>query len=720
MNADSNSPSPSPGAAGGFDLRKVLLALFAHKWKIIIFSLLGLGAAGYVYLTHPRMFECEAKLLVRYVVDRSSDPKAEAVGYYKDNILGAEMEILTSWDLALKVAESLTPKKLLPENPTASNAEAALEVRKYTTITSSRGSNVILAAYRSKDPELAGLVLRELVAQYFEKHLEVHRSAGTFDIVTQQTDQLRSRLSQTEEELNRLKNQAGVISLAGNAASLDAQMIRVKAELYAVTAERLGQEAFIVEMQKQIAGELPSDQKEIPPVSPEEAQRYQTLCDSIETLRTKLLDLQTKFTNDSRTVQLVRDQITELEAQRKSMVREKPGLAVIRTGDSNRSGDALMSERARFAQIQAREKATTEQLDALKKQAESFAAVETQIAQLERRRQLEEKNYINFESSLEKARIDEALDPTKMPNISVVQQPSPPMRIVGDAKKLVLALAIGGIVLGLLSALVFGLLLDGSIKRPYELEELLRIPVLLSVPFLAPRRKRPIRETRERADAPGTFSPVESPEHPEMRHFYDAIRDRLTLYFELNQMRQRPKLLGITGCTRGVGVSTLANGLATSLSETGGGRVLLVNTGAEAEVNGRHPEGQAPRPLAQVIDRNQPEPSSEKNLILASACTPEGDLPAELLPNRFYDLVPALRASNFNYIIFDLPPLDESSVTLALAGAMDHTILVVEAGRSHPNFVRRAFRELTSARAKVSGVLNKTRTYGPGWMTANT
>ena len=39
---------------------------------------------------------------------------------------------------------------------------------------------------------------------------------------------------------------------------------------------------------------------------------------------------------------------------------------------------------------------------------------------------MDETNYKYFAASLEKARVDEALDPSKMPDISAVQRPSPP------------------------------------------------------------------------------------------------------------------------------------------------------------------------------------------------------------------------------------------------------------------------------------------------------
>ena len=49
------------------------------------------------------------------------------------------------------------------------------------------------------------------------------------------------------------------------------------------------------------------------------------------------------------------------------------------------------------------------------------------MEELERKREMDEANYKYFAASLEKARVDEALDPSKMPNISAVQRPSPPV-----------------------------------------------------------------------------------------------------------------------------------------------------------------------------------------------------------------------------------------------------------------------------------------------------
>ena len=54
------------------NLHDILYVLFRHKWKIIVTSAIGLSAAAAVFLLYPTVYESQAKLLVRYVIDRSA------------------------------------------------------------------------------------------------------------------------------------------------------------------------------------------------------------------------------------------------------------------------------------------------------------------------------------------------------------------------------------------------------------------------------------------------------------------------------------------------------------------------------------------------------------------------------------------------------------------------------------------------------------------------
>jgi Mrp family chromosome partitioning ATPase len=84
-----------------------------------------------------------------------------------------------------------------------------------------------------------------------------------------------------------------------------------------------------------------------------------------------------------------------------------------------------------------------------------------------------------------------------------------------------------------------------------------------------------------------------------------------------------------------------------------------------------------------------------------------------VLPKRFSHLVTQLKASDYDYIILDMPPVTEISVTPRLARFMDMILLVVESEKTDRDAAERASTLLSESRANVGVVMNKTRTYVP-------
>src|SRR6266498_4321820 len=118
----------------GMNLSAILFALFKRKWSIILLALMVLIAAAAVYFLYPPVYESQAKLLVRYVLERSAvDPiegakPAGSSSNDTDRVIGAEIAILTSWDLAVQVAQAIGPKRLLPASGQAATENAAAGV----------------------------------------------------------------------------------------------------------------------------------------------------------------------------------------------------------------------------------------------------------------------------------------------------------------------------------------------------------------------------------------------------------------------------------------------------------------------------------------------------------------------------------------------------------------------------------------------------------------
>jgi uncharacterized protein involved in exopolysaccharide biosynthesis len=661
------------------NLNDVLFILFKHKCKIFLCAAAGIVAAAAVYLLLPPIYESEAKLLVRYVVDKSVVDKLDSAvktpDSQTDNLINSEVEILTSWDLATQVAETVGVERLLQQcGGQGTKANAARHILRGLTVTALKGTDIISVSYKNTDPKLAVPVLQELVKRYFDKHLEVHRSMGAFDFAKNETQKVRAQLDQTKEKLKQLKDGAGIISLAENTATLNAELAKGKDELHAAEAELAAQQALVKETEKGLVGSAAKQlQNAGHEASSEAVRKYQNFGGRVAYLRQMETEMLSKYTPENRMVKVKQAQIEALEKQRRELEREFPSLAVTGAASSEDPRTGLVTERTRLAAIEAKTEILKSRLSSIQARAKTLSDLEPQIAELERRKELEETSYKYFEASLEKARIDETLNPSRMPNISVVQTPSPAVQANRDLKKVVLGLAGGGLAVGIAITLLKELVLDRTVKRPLELETRLSLPLLLSIPYFGRNGHLRLRLHNADKDSATSLQSAHTNMEPSenghcIRPFCKALGDRLAFYFELNQMTHKPKLVAMTGLSKGAGTSTLAAGLADTLSEGGGGKVLLVDK--------------------------------------------------QLDPKRFYDSIRGFKSSDFDYVIFDMPSLSETSPTLAMAGFVDKVLLVVEAEKSNRDLVKRAYAQLAATKARVSVVFNKSRSYGPKWLEA--
>jgi len=167
----------------------------------------------------------------------------------------------------------------------------------------------------------------------------------------------------------------------------------------------------------------------------------------------------------------------------------------------------------------------------------------------------------------------------------------------------------------------------------------------------------------------------------------------------------------VTGVARNAGVTSTAAGLAQCLSETGEGNVLLVDMTLGQGSAQQFYQGKAVCGIDELLDTRDTA-QVQSNLYVVGE-EPNSDKLSRALPSRFRELVPKLKASDFDYIIFDMPVINQISITPRLAGFMDMVLLVVESEQTDRDIVRQAVTLLGQSQAHVGAVLNKTRNYLP-------
>jgi uncharacterized protein involved in exopolysaccharide biosynthesis/Mrp family chromosome partitioning ATPase len=705
-----NAPQPlPPPQASAPTFNDILYVLFRHKWRILICASLGLLAAAGMYFLNPPPYQSEAMLFIRYVLESSTpgmpgnDSKAVSPDQRGETIINTEVEILGSMDIANQVADAIGADKILSKvKGPKDRDQAAVMIRKNLIIDPLAKSSVIRLVFQNSDATLVQPVLTAVVDAYLKKHVEVHRGAGAVgDFLSQETDQLRSRLSQTEDELRKAKDKAGITSLDDSKKAYTEQVSKIRQEIYDAEAELADREAMLEEFAKH----SPSAAKAVAPktgapevpIPASETDAYRNVLSRLDLLQKNEQLLLSQFTEENQRVKDVRSLIADAEDKRQKLEDKYPGLlrmpaplpsspmspfpvaAAANTID-------LASESARLSGLQSKIKVLDSELDQIRKEAGGVDELEGSISELQRQKDLEEANYKYYAVHLEANRIDEALGSGRALNIAEIQTPTPPRTDLIKQYKLLAGIAAGGLALGIAWAFLIELYFDHSIRRPKDVERLLRLPLFLSIPDFG-------RNGHDK------------------NVFHETLRDRLIGYFESRNMTHKPKLLAVTGVGRKAGVTTTASGLAQCLSETGEGNVLLVDMTQGQGSAQQFYKGKASCGLDELLDTRTTALVQDKLYVVGAE--PNSDRLSRALPARFGQLVPKLKASDFDYIIFDMPPVNQISITPRLAGFMDMVLLVVESEHTDQEIARQAAELLSSSRAPVGVVLNKSRNYLP-------
>lgn len=720
-------PAPQPN---NVDLRDVYYVLFRHKWKIVLGFLLGLAGAVALYKVDIPLYQSEAKLLVRYIISETkiTGPNAATASskIITDergaSIMATEREILTSIDLAREVVDAIGVQRILGKNSSRTDIGQAVEMlRSNLRINIAQGSSVIQITFRHPDPELVQPVVRELVERYLKLHVATHRASGMLsDTLAQEADTLRARLAQTEDELRKVTNRAGVVSLEAAKEAYNAQMISIRREILGYEAELAGRMAVLEELRKRapVAVTKETESSMEAPLSTDILEQYRVISERISKLKSVQQELAFQFTPENPRMKQIAAQIAAAEEELRTFRERYPQLHnTVRTPTaSGKAIDTMVDEAAttwiQITAYQAKVKELRNQYERLQSELAKLDQMEAQILELRRKKEIEENNYRYYAANLEQTRINETLGNGKVSNISQIQAPSPAFREKFQAKKPALAL-LGGLALGFGWAFLIEFFLDRSIRRPNDVPKLLASPLMLSIPRINPGLARKSLQLSEKAapDGHGSNPRQSGADVLDLRPFHETLRDRLIGFFESRNLTHKPKLVAVTGILNSAGVTTTAAGLARSLSETGDGNVLLVDMTATQGSAQQFIKGRETCGLDQLLEARSHAHVKENLYVVAES--ESNERLSRNLPKRFANIIPKLKASDFDYIIFDMPKVNQLSITPRLSSFMDIVLLVVESEKTDRNLVQGACDLLGQSRTSVGIVLNKTRSYVP-------
>jgi polysaccharide biosynthesis transport protein len=355
-------------------------------------------------------------------------------------------------------------------------------------------------------------------------------------------------------------------------------------------------------------------------------------------------------------------------------------------------------------------------LSALKaRQGVGFAvlpAMKEEQARLERRVTSLETQYDDLRAQYQKARMSEEVEAGDIDVVSLAPLPNVPL-ISGAVLKLGLGIFLG-LILGLIVAYTLEAL-NTSVRRPEDLEAVLRVPGLAVIPRITSGSRHGGSHLRRLLGSGKAKPEAGSPMSGDQTFSIgiEAFRNlRTSLIW--SDGGESLKSLVVTSAAPGEGKTLTAANLAVTLAYDGL-KVLLVDCDIRRpRVHGLFHVPRAPGLMELLTASGKPDtplPAAIRQTSVARlSVLPCGALPmnaANLLSSTRMRVLLQELQEQFDIIVLDTPPVLATADAGIVASLTDGVLLVVRAGTTDRNAAQRAYQQLANVGARVVGtVLN--------------
>ncbi len=477
-------------------LRDLLAPLFRRK-RMIVFTFCGimLGTA-IAALFASSMHQASMEILVDQervdpTVTSQSTQSAGSPSPVTDTQVNSEIELLKSPDLLEEVVlathlQNVERKSLVNRIVYGKQDDAWYVARAVDHLGDKLGikqvtkTNMIGVKYTLTDPQRAYKVLTTLADRYLEKHLVVHRPPGSYEFFASQAQKYQQALQESEAQLGDFSKASGDSAPELEKAATAQQVVDSTAALHEFQQKIAADKQRIEEQEARL--------KTTPDRSP-----TQQVSDSAQSLlqglQADLLDKEIKKTQLTLkydpSYPLVQEINQEIALTQAAIAQAEKLQYVNQTTDRDpiylRVLEDIVNTRADLASHQASAAAIADTIRGLQKQLVDLDQRTLKQADLAREVKTNEANYLLYVSKREQERTSDALDEKRISNVAIAVPPVLPVLPVISAA---LVLIIGVVLACFVSAAVAFIAeyLNPSLRTPAEVLEVLRIPVLASVP----------------------------------------------------------------------------------------------------------------------------------------------------------------------------------------------------------------------------------------------
>jgi capsular exopolysaccharide synthesis family protein len=662
------------------------------RWPFVVLSMIIATVVAFVYTyRQAKVYEAACQIIIDpqapQVLPGSKDVVEMGTGSYWGNkeFYETQYRIIQSTNVGQRTAEKLglqyDPDYAGALGPNHDMSSLGRAVAAQLSVRPLKDSRLAIISVTDRKPQRAALIANTVADTYIEYNLDYKlegaRSAMAW--LAEQESDLKRQLEESELKLYQFKKDRNLLAvslddkqsmLSNNLASVNGKLTDVKISKLALEAKRrMIERARDNIMERDTLPEL----RDNPAV--------RSLKDSFIAMSKDYADLSTKYGNEHPRMKALQDQ-----------------MGVVRKAYEKEVTETLVTFEKGYEELVDNEKSLRALMEQEKNEAIELSKIEVEFRPLSRAAEQNGKMYGVIASRQKEIDIT---GPMRTNNVRVLERavvPGVPIR-PNPIQNLMMGLLVG---LGTGIALAFGIeALDNTLKTQADVEQFLGVPVLGLVPVIG-----------------GNNEPAEA--------FGDDLRQRdLGVFLDpksvaaeccrsirtniLFMSPDRPiRTMVITSPSPQEGKTTTAVNLGVTMAEAGG-RVLIIDTDMRRPRLHRSFGVGNQTGISTVIVGKATLEEAIKHTDVPNldvlTCGPVPPNPSELLHTDRFAAVLADCAKLYDRIVLDSPPTSAVTDPAVLGNLVDGVVLIIKAGETTRDSAMHARRQLTSAKARVVGVI---------------
>ena len=555
----------------------------------------------------------------------------------------------------------------LPEDPLRVYQQARM-ISGSITVSPIKNSKIVNISFASADPRKAALIVNTVAKAYTDEVLDIKMGSSQYALkwLTEKADEERERLNKTEKALQEYMRDKDIATLENKVTMVPERISEIAIKLAQSETKRKELETLYAAVKAYAVN--PDGADEIPAIAADPV--MQSLRAQIQKAEQTVSELSQKYGQRHPAMVSATGDLNVLREKKREQVKRV--VATIRNEyEIARSGEENLRRLAGQA----------------KSETLSLGEKFVQYGVLKREAETSRELFGAIVKRIKEQGITQDIKTVTVWVIEKAEVPASPAK-PNKFRNILFGLVIG--LLGGVGLAFFVEYLDNTVKSAEDIEQRFDVPVLGTIELLDEQK------------GPADDVVLREP-HANIAENYRAIRTSIML----STADKPPKHILVTSIAPQEGKTSIAVNLAAILAQSGN-NVLLMDADLRRprlrRIFGIETDSGLSTYLAGTSDIEFFTPKGVEHLqVLPSGPVPPN--PSELIGSKHLQKLLDSLEEEFDFVVWDSPPLFAAAETLVLSKMLSGTIIVARAGKTTHKELERGIKSLRDIEARVLGII---------------